>query len=363
MIYLNLLTGLSLLVIENNYKILTNFLNIDYISIYLLISFILISLNSKHLQGTSYRKNKDIMPKYYILFICKFNFIMLLYSFIVNSRFNNLFLLYLPSYLEFSEFTGNRKLYLYNPFLKMFSFLFKLVGDYKIINDNKCIQNNKQYLISVHPHGLFPIGSLGCFGLPICKNIKNTIPILLSNNIYAAIASFCFYIPLLRDLFLFTGGIDCSKPIIEKFIKNNYSIVLFVGGAEEAKFSNYGNTNLICKSRKGFLKLAFENNLTLLPIYTFGNNNIYKSYNKDFYNIFYYFKKITGIWFPRGKIVFKKINYISVIGKEIIVEKKIDYNNDDIIDLQNKYITNLNEIFEKYKYLDISIKDKSLIIN
>ena len=307
------------------------------------------------------------MPNYYILFLSKLNFILFLYSnfFIFKQNFyiNNLFLLYLPSYLEFSEFTGNRKLYLYNPLLKMFSFLFKFLGDYKIINDNKCIENNKQYLICVHPHGLFPIGSVGCFGLPIYKNIKNTIPILLSNNIYVAIASFCFYIPLLRDLFLFVGAIDCSKPIIEKFIKNNYSIALFVGGAEEAKFSNYGNTILICKSRKGFLKLAFENNLTLLPIYTFGNNNLYKSYNKDLYNIFYYFKRITGIWFPRRKIVFKKINYISVIGKEIIVEKKIDYNNDDIIDLQNKYISNLNEIFEKYKYLDISIKEKSLIIN
>ena len=47
----------------------------------------------------------------------------------------------------------------------------------------------------------------------------------------------------------------------------------------------------------------------------------------------------------------------------VIIEKKLDYNSDDIIDLQNKYIFNLNEIFEKYKYLDLCVKDKSLIIN
>tara|TARA_Y100000816_G_C25976899_1_gene509974 strand:+ start:47 stop:913 length:867 start_codon:yes stop_codon:yes gene_type:complete len=288
---------------------------------------------------------------------------MLLYSFIVNSKFNSLFLLYLSSYLEFSEFKGNRKLNLYNPLLKFISFLMKFIGDYKIINNNNCIKNDKQYLICVHPHGIMPMGSIGCFGLPLCKNIKNTIPLLLSNNIYVGIASLCFYIPLLRDLFLFVGAIDCSKPIIEKFIKNNYSIALFVGGAEESKFSNYGNINIIVKSRRGFLKLAIDNNLTIVPIYTFGNNNIYKSYDYDFLNICYYFKKITGFWFPRGILILKKINFISVIGKEIIVEKKIDYNNNDIIDLQNKYISNLNEIFEKYKYLDTSIKDKSLIIN
>ena len=380
--YYNLLTSIIIIIIDNNYNILNNFLNINYISNYLLISFILTTLNSKHLQGTSYRKNKNNMPNYYILFLCKLNFIMLFYSLIFNSNLNNLFLLYLPSYLEFAEFKGNRKLYLYNPLLKKFSLLFNLIGNYQILNDNdndnnnnnnnnnndndndnKCIENNKQYLIAIHPHGLFPVGTLGSLGLPICKNINNIFPLLVSNNLFVGIASFCFYIPVIRDFFLFLGAIDCSKPIIEKFIKNGYSIGIFIGGAEEAKFSNYGNTNLILKSRKGFLKLAIENNLTLLPIYTLGNNNIYKSYDIDFYNIFYFFKKVTGIWFPRGKIIFKKIDFVSIIGKEIDVEKKIDYNNDDIIDLQNKYINNLNELFEKYKYLDISIKDKTLIIN
>jgi len=363
--YNNILTSIILIIINNNYNILYNFSNINYINIYLLLSFISLNFNTRHLQGTTYRNN--IMPNYYILFLSKLNFILFLYSnfFIFNKNFyiNNIFLLYLPSYLEFSEFTGNRKLYLYNPFLKFFSFFIKSIGYYKIINTNEYIEKNKQYLIGIHPHGLFPIGTLGCLGLPICENIKQTVPIILSNNLFIGIASFCFYIPLLRDLFLAIGAVDCSKPIIEKFIKNGYSIVLFVGGAEEAKFSDYGNTNLILKSRKGFFKLAIENNLTLLPIYTFGNNNIYKSYDKDFYNIFYFFKRITGIWFPRGKIILKKNNFISIIGKEIIVEKKLDYDDDNIIDLQNKYIINLNEIYEKYKYLDLNIKDKSLIIN
>ena len=49
-----------------------------------------------------------------------------------------------------------------------------------------------------------------------------------------------------------------------------------MGGAEEAKYSDIGNTNLIINKRKGFFELALENNLTLVPIYTFGNNNIYK---------------------------------------------------------------------------------------
>ena len=360
--YSNLLNGLILLVIEYNYKILNNFLNIDNISIYLLLSFVLLTCNTRHLQGTTYKKNKDIMPNYYILFLSKLNFILFLYSnfFIFKQNFyiNNLFLLYLPSYLEFSEFKGNKKLCLENVLFKPFCYLFKLIGNYEIINDYKIISNDKQYLIGIHPHGLFPFGSVGSFGLPICNNLIELFPLRYTDKLYIGIASFCFYIPILRELFLSMGAIDCSKPIIKKFIKNGYSIGLFIGGAEEAKFSGYGITNLLINKRNGFFELALENNLTVVPIYTFGNNNVYKSYDIDLFNICYYFKRITGIWFPRGQIIFNKINFISIFGEHIYINKK-----NDVEDLKILYIEKLKEIFNKYKFKDNSVKNKNLIIN
>ena len=363
MIYLNLLSGLSLLAIENNYKILNIFLCIDYIPLYLLLNFILLNFNTRHLQGTSYRNNK--MPNYLILLLSKLNFILFLYSnfFKQNYYINNLFLLYLPSYLEFSEFTGNRKLCLKNILFKPFCYFFKLIGNYELINEYKIINNDKQYLIGFHPHGLFPFGTLGSLGLPNCNNLFELFPIRYTDNLYIGIASFCFYIPILRDLFLSLGAIDCSKPIIEKFIKNGDSIGLFIGGAEEAKFSDYGNTNLIINKRNGFFKLALENNLTIVPIYTFGNNNIYKSYNKDLFHIFYYFKRITGIWFPRGQIIFNKINFCSISGDHIVIDKKDNIQKNDIEDLKILYIKKLEEIFNRHKFRDNSVRSKNLIIN
>ncbi len=358
--YIKLLSGLSLLVIENNYKILNNLLSIEYMPIYLFLNFILLNFNTRHLQGTSYRNNK--MPNNLILLSSKLNFILFLYSnlfiFIQNLYINYLFLLYLPTYLEFAEYTGNRKLSLENIFFKPFCYFFKLIGNYEIFNEYKIIDNHKQYLIGLHPHGLFPFGTLGSLGLPICKNLFELFPLRYTNELYIGIASFGFYIPIIRDLFLFMGAIDCSKPIIEKFIKNGKSIGLFIGGAEEAKYSDIGNTNLIINKRKGFFKLAIENNLTLVPIYTFGNNNIYKSYDSDIFNIFYYFKRITGFWFPRGKIIFNRINFYTVLGNHIDINET-----NNIEELKILYIEKLTEIFNKYKDKDNSVKNKNLIIN
>ena len=367
----NLFISIVLISIEYNYLLLNYLLNQQNINAYLLVSFCLIANNTRHLQGTTYRNN--ILPDMKILTLTKTNFILFLYSNLyyfklidnTNSFYNYFFLFYLPYYIDFPEFTGKRKLSLNNIFLRKTASFFKLIGNYVIINKHNIINKNQTpYLILVNPHGLFPIGTIGCLGLPICNNIIKTIPLLYNkNDCYVGIASFCFYIPFVRDIFLMLGAIDCSKPVIKKFFENKKSIFIFIGGAEEAKYSDLGNTNLIIKKRLGVFKLALQYNLTIIPCYTFGNNNIYKSYNFDILNIFYYFKKITGIWFPRGKILFNKTQYYTVFGKPIKPNHESRDENTDILNLQEKYIKNLVDCFDENKYLDEYVENKNLIIN
>jgi len=367
----NLFIAIVLISTEYNYSLLHYLLNLKNINAYLLLSFSLITSNTRHLQGTTYRNN--ILPDTKILTLTKINFILFLYSNLfyfnlidkTNLFYNYFFLFYLPYYIDFPEFTGKRKICLNNIFLKKIAKFFKLIGNYNIINKYDIIDKNQTpYLITIHPHGLFPIGTLGCFGLPLCDNINKTIPLLYNkNDCYVGIASFCFYIPLVREFFLMLGAIDCSKPVLKKLFENKKSIFLFIGGAEEAKYSDLGNTNLIIKKRKGIFELALQYKLTIIPCYTFGNNNIYKSYNFDILNIFYYFKKITGIWFPRGKILFNKTDYYTVLGKPIKPNRESSYENNDILNLQEKYIKNLVDCFDENKYLDRYVENKNLIIN
>lgn len=348
----------------------------EFIFIGILISFISISYSTKYLRGTTYRKNNMLIDRPTVL-VNKFLFIYLCYSIICNCNLVNddsylkTFIStftgsYIISYMQFYEYDGRQKLSLNSFTNKLFLKFFKLFGDYYLINDYKEYyhkDSDEIFMMGMHPHGLFPFGTVGCLGLPSNMDIIDDIfPLVNKKKLYIGTASFCFYIPGLREFSIYLGGIDCSKPILDRFLKEKNSIGLFMGGAEEAVYSGYGKTDLLIYKRKGFFKLAIENGATLIPVYTFGNNNVYRSYKNDIFGILKIIKQITGIRIPVGYPILKRHKFITVIGKPIKVDKLTDYNNYDIHILQEKYIDELTKIFNKYKYLDKSCYDKKLNI-
>tara|TARA_Y100000591_G_scaffold149662_1_gene128579 strand:- start:10492 stop:11607 length:1116 start_codon:yes stop_codon:yes gene_type:complete len=356
---------------ENLYGNLNHVFSTRYINIYLSLLFILITYNTKHLRGTTYRNN--IIPKNSIIYISKLVFLSLLLSSLNTLNLINLnniivkfvLLLYLPFYINLIEHNTCIKLNLDHYFIKYFSKLLLLLGDYELINDYDEIVNTNQYLLGIYPHGLFPIGSLGCLSSNICiDTINKKIPIFNSNSIVCGVASFCFYVPIIREIFLFLGAIDCSRPILQKFIDKSKSICVFLGGAQEAIYSGNGKTTIILKSRRGFFELALLNGITIIPVYTFGNSNIFEANNWDIFNILYYFKCITGIWFPRGYFNIKRNKFITVFGKHIKVQKitKDECTREKILELQNKYIEYITQVFDKYKHMDETVSKKTLNI-
>ena len=375
-----LLTGLSLAYIDYKYKILSLILNTSNIELYFSTLFVLLSLNFKHLRGTTYRKSKTLV-NYKIAGLSKFCIIFTMYSSIlkllayldIDSNIvimNSLFCLYLPYYLDFAEYTGKRRIIMPSLFHSIMNMFYRTLGSYSLINENDILDKpnpykltNKKYIFGIHPHGLFPFGTVGSIGLPNnLKYIEETTPILNTEYLKPAIASFCFYIPIIREVYLWLGAVDCSKPILKNFLENENSVAVFVGGAQEAQYSGIGSTKLILKNRDGIFKLALETGSSLVPVYTFGNNNIYNSLSWDLFGILDNFKKITGLWLPRGYFLPMRHNFVSVIGKPITVEKlsKDDDLDNRIAEIKDKYMFNLTELFDKYKYLDPYCANKSL---
>lgn len=375
-----LLTGLSLAYIDYKYKILSLILNTSNIELYFSTLFVLLSLNFKHLRGTTYRKSKTLV-NYKIAGLSKFCIIFTMYSSIlkllayldIDSNIvimNSLFTLYLPYYLDFAEYTGNRRIIMPSLFHSIMNMFYRTLGSYSLINENDVLDKpnpykltNKKYIFGIHPHGLFPFGTVGTIGLPNnLKYIEETTPILNSVYLKPGIASFCFYIPIIREVYLWLGAVDCSKPILKNFLENGNSVAVFVGGAQEAQYSGIGSTKLILKNRDGIFKLALETGSSLVPVYTFGNNNIYNSLSCDLFGILDNFKKITGLWLPRGYFLPMRHNFVSVIGKPINVDKLND--TDDLAERINKlkyiYMNDLTALFDKYKYLDPYCANKSL---
>ena len=59
--------------------------------------------------------------------------------------------------------------------------------------------------------------------------------------------------------------------------KKGLSVCLVVGGAREALLASPGEINLTLKRRKGFVKYALQNGADLVPVFSFGENELFKT--------------------------------------------------------------------------------------
>ncbi|XP_012683166.1 diacylglycerol O-acyltransferase 2 [Clupea harengus] len=134
---------------------------------------------------------------------------------------------------------------------------------------------SRNYIFGYHPHGIFCFGAFCNFGTEatgFSKRFPGIRPSLatLAGN---------FRMPVLRD-YLMSGGIcPVNRNSINYLLSRSGSgnaVVIVVGGAAESLDCAPGMNSVTLKNRKGFVKLALQQGADLVPVYSFGENEVYK---------------------------------------------------------------------------------------
>ncbi|KYQ93987.1 diacylglycerol O-acyltransferase 2 [Tieghemostelium lacteum] len=219
----------------------------------------------------------------------------------------------------------------------------------------------KNYIFGIHPHGIISIGAFCNFGTN-ANGIDHAFP---GVNIHLLTLDSNFRIPFLREILLSLGIGSVSKKSCTNILNSGkgQSICIVIGGAEESLDAHPGNNEITLKNRKGFVKLALNNGASLVPVYSFGENDVYDQVSNPrgsyIRRIQTKIKNITGIAPPliRGRGVFsydfgllpQRHPIVSVIGSPIDIPK-VNNPSEELIDHYHKlYIDSLNELFENYK--------------
>jgi len=81
-----------------------------------------------------------------------------------------------------------------------------------------------------------------------------------------------FFIPGIREFSLLTGACDASKDVLVGRIKDGEGVHLIPGGIREMMLTdeNSTDTKVVLKGRMGFVRLAWEHGLDLVPVFCFG---------------------------------------------------------------------------------------------
>ncbi|XP_044756826.1 2-acylglycerol O-acyltransferase 1-like isoform X2 [Coccinella septempunctata] len=221
---------------------------------------------------------------------------------------------------------------------------------------------SRNYLFCYFPHGLLSHGATMAFGSEHA-GVDKCFP---NHAIYGHTLSFTFSLPFIRELVFGIGGLPSSRECIDYIVGKsgggNISC-LVVGGAEESFYCEAGVHKIVLKKRKGFIKIALRNGCPLVPVYGFGENEIFGQYKFKggtfMWKFQRFFKRVTGCAFiiVKGRGVFQysfgilphRRPITVVVGEPIDVEKTENPTQEQIDNLHQLFEKKLVELFESQK--------------
>uniref|UniRef100_A0A5F9D9R1 Acyltransferase n=1 Tax=Oryctolagus cuniculus TaxID=9986 RepID=A0A5F9D9R1_RABIT len=154
---------------------------------------------------------------------------------------------------------------------------------------------SQNYVLGSHPHGVMCTGAF-CNFTTECNDFSQRFPGLQP---WLATLAGLFYLPVFRD-YIMAGGL---RPVSRRSLdfvlsqpQRGQAVVIVIGGAQESLYTAPGWHCLALKKHKGFVRLALRHGASLVPVYSFGENDTFKGMNFS-----------EGSWQYLCQVIFKKI--------------------------------------------------------
>jgi hypothetical protein len=120
-----------------------------------------------------------------------------------------------------------------------------------LIEDDLVLKPERKYIVGTHPHGVYALGQLPFMFTSRHNPLFQLFP-FLANTVHMTGASVIYYIPLVREMFLFCGFVVVSKPTLVHWLPRKHSVgivksMLSVGIAIGGYY--YGTVALVSRQR------------------------------------------------------------------------------------------------------------------
>lgn len=155
-------------------------------------------------------------------------------------------------------------------------FEYEQIIETKPVDVRANMRAGKNYILAVQPHGVLSMTGM-CSAVYAEDDMCGTIP--------TGVASALLATPILKHVMGIFYLISASKSSLKKQFKKGGiegSVVVYVGGMAELFLSNVEEETLYLKNRKGFIKLALQEGVDVVPIYLFGNTTCLSVIQKGF---------------------------------------------------------------------------------
>lgn len=224
------------------------------------------------------------------------------------------------------------------------------------------LQKDRRYLLAVLPHGMMPYAST-CLLSQL--NEEGFIPATVGADVL-------FQIPLLRQLCRWSGVLPATKKSMMRSLSWNYPnniTILVPGGIAEIFLMRKDVEQVFIKSRKGFIRLALQAGVDIVPVYGLGHTQLFTMFDSSsgLGRLLMQLSRRLQISLPLGygRFGMPLVPYskplAALVGKPIRVDApNPNPSNEEIDKVHSEFLAELTRVYEKHKHLVPGFENKKL---
>lgn len=221
---------------------------------------------------------------------------------------------------------------------------------------------SRNYIFMYHPHGIMAYGAFLGFATA-AGGFEEMFPGLRSTLLSL---NYQFLLPLNREYAMALGVAPCSKRSMDWLLTKEgtgNAVVLVVGGASEALEARPGSFTLTIANRRGFSRIALKHGTALVPVFAFGENDLYDQCANPSGSWLRRFQTTMMKWLSfsppmfHGRGIFnynfgilpyrRPINV--VVGSPLDVPRISEPTDEEINEVHSNYVKHLTDLFETHK--------------
>lgn len=220
-------------------------------------------------------------------------------------------------------------------------------------------KNNNKNIVLFHPHGAFSAS----YFFHTMTDVTDFPDSLKKGK--KTVLRYLYWLPFGKEILDNLGAVPNYYKDMKKVLDSGENLFVIPGGIREmyecaATSGQKGVLRLKLKERTGVFRLALETGTPLVPVLSYGENELYSLLDFPFlrkiqkwlekFDLILPIPSFTSVqkWYSVLQGSFKN-SILTVIGDSVEVEKKTNISSEDIELLKQKYMDVLQELYSKTK--------------